>query len=198
MLIRSLQNPFLFNAEGGGSTPPANTEPQTFSLEYVRELRAENKSYRLKAGDLEKTASEAKSAADKAAADLAALSAKATKDVADAVTATNTAAAQRLIRAEVKAGAVAAGIGHADFIKLLDTSAVTVDKDGDVVVPADFWTKTKAAYPHLFSATGADKGTTSQTAPPPKPAPTGNKSAKDMTPAEYKIARERIAKGIID
>ncbi len=198
----------VFEAEGGAVTPPAAaapavatptpaaaaSEPQTFSVDYVRELRAENKGYRLKAQQLEAAANEAKAAADRAAAELTAATAKAAKEMADAVAAANTAAGQRLVRAEIRAGAKEAGLAHADFIKLLDTSAITVDKDGDVVVPADFWSSAKAALPHLFNATGADKGTTHNPVTPPKPVPATGKHARDMTDAEADAALEALVR----
>ena len=101
-----------------------------------------------------------------------------------------------LKRAELLATSTAAGLAHADFLRLIDTSAVTVGDDGKVSVPATFWSDIKTAMPHLFgAATGADRGTTSSTQTPPKPAPAGVKKAKDMSPEEFKVAMSRIAAG---
>ncbi|MBB3175590.1 hypothetical protein FHR90_003452, partial [Endobacter medicaginis] len=102
---------------------------------------------------------------------------------------------QRLIDAELKAGSIAAGLAHPDFLKLVDKSAVSVDADGAVAVPADFWAGVKASLPHLFTATGADRGTTSNPAAAPKPAPAGMKKATEMSDAEFKAALARIAAG---
>ena len=50
--------------------PPAPREPETFSKDYVRELREESKGYRLK---LSETEAKAKAAEEKAAAAVAAI-----------------------------------------------------------------------------------------------------------------------------
>ena len=195
MFIRSLSRSFLYSGttEGsGGTTPTTPPEPATFSVDYVRELRAENKGYRLKAQQLEAAATEAKNAAEKAATDLVAATAKAAKDIEARVAEVSTAAAQRLVRAEIKAGATAAGLAHMDFLKLIDTSKVAVGEDGEVVVPESFWADVKAKLPHLFAQTGADKGTTSNPAVPPKPATTGTKHVSEMTPEEAAAAEAAL------
>ena len=180
------------------SAAPASSQ-DVFPAAYVRELRDETKGYRLKAEAAEKSAAEAKAAveaaklegktaADKAAADLAAALKKADDEVKARFTEATEKANAKMIRAEVKVGAAAAGLAHPDFIRLLDTSKFTVDEDGEVVVPTDFWASLKAAQPHLFAATGADKGTTSNPAAAPKPAAQTGKHAKDMTDAEAEAA----------
>ena len=217
MFIRALMFPFLFDAKSGGAgggtaTPPAATPPaaaapsaalpsgqDVFPAAYVRELRDETKGYRLKAEAAEKTAAEAKAAveaakaegktaADKYAADLAAAVRKSEDDVKAKFAEATEKANAKLVRAEVKAGAAAAGISHADFIKLLDTSAFKVGEDGKVEVPANFWSEAKAKLPHLFTAIGADKGTTTNPGAAPKPAPTMGKHASEMTDAEADAA----------
>lgn len=204
MIIRALRDLRTFSPEGGEggdttaatvtpavtttTTPAAAAEPQSFSVDYVRELRAENKGYRLKAQQLEAAATEAKTAAEKVAAELAAYGTKAAKELEAKIAEVSGAAAQRLVRAEIKAGAVASGIAHIDFLKLIDTSAVTVGADGEVIVPDSFWADTKAKFGHLFTQTGADKGTTTNTTAPPKAAPTTAKHASEMTDAEADAA----------
>ena len=222
MRFAYLTNTRTFEAEGGGSAPaatvaatvapaapavPASAAPASsqdvFPAAYVRELRDETKGYRLKAEAAEKAASEAKAAveaakaegktaAEKAAADLAAALKKSEDDVKAKFTEATERANAKLVRAEVKVGAAAAGLAHPDFIKLLDTSKFTVDEDGEVVVPKDFWTDLKAAQPHLFAATGADKGTTSNPAATPKPAAQTGKHARDMTDAEADAALKAL------
>ena len=202
MYLRQLQLARLFSADvegSGGGTPPTHpkpevsgTEPQTFSVDYVRELRAENKGYRLKAAELERAANDAKTAAERAMADAKTASDKAAKDAADSIAAHTSKANERLIRAEIRAGAAAAGLAHSDFIRLLDTSAVKVGEDGEVQVPEGFWADAKAKLPHLFAATGADRGTTSNPAPAPKPTPAAGKRAEDLSDADYAAELARL------
>ena len=113
-----------------------------FSLEYVQELRGENAAYRNKA-------KEAKAAADAAEARLAEAEAAAT---------------QRIIRAELKAEAIKAGLLDLDGLKLADLSAVALDEHGEVSGAADVLHALKQAKPYLFGAVG----TTSRTQEPPK------------------------------
>ena len=201
MHLRHLQLARMLAPEDGGAggsgatppaTPPAPAAAQTFSHEYVRELREENKGWRLKASEMEKNATEARALADKAVADAKAASEKASKDADERVTTHTSATNARLVRAEIRAGATAAGLGHPDFLKLIDTSAVKVGEDGEVQVPEGFWAEAKSRLPHLFAATGADKGTTSHPSAPPKPAPTAQRSAKDMSKDEWRAEMKRL------
>ena len=215
MIIRALHNATTRSPDGSESGGPAaatpavlsstvaTTEPAAFSVDYVRELRAENKGYRLKAQQLEAAAATAATAAasaaadrsateGKTAADTAAALQKAADDMAVRVSEVSAAAAIRLVRSEVRAGAAASGLAHPDFLKLLDTSAIVVGEDGEVVVPADFWTDAKAKFGHLFHTTGAGAGGTTSTSAPPKPAATAAKHASEMTDAEADAALSAI------
>ncbi len=161
-------------------TPPVvipTKEPETFSREYVQELRAENASYRTRAN-------EAKTAAEVAeAAKVAALAESETK-----VTAATTAANERVIRAELKAVAVKAGMVDLDGLKLADLSKVTLDEHGEVQGADDLMKALKESKPYLF-------GTTTSTTHPGKAPPSGDpetKLAKDMTPEEYKAAKAKL------
>ncbi|MGI4793130.1 MAG: hypothetical protein ACRYG8_03410 [Janthinobacterium lividum] len=174
---------------------PRSSVPEVYTAEFVRAALAERDALKASVAKTEAKASEAKAAADKVADEARAASEKAVRDAEANVTKAAKALDDRLIRAEVRATAVAAGLAHLDFVKLVDTSAWKVDADGEVAVPEGFWAKVKADLPHLFAATGADRGTTSQTKAPPKPADPNRKSAKDMTAAEFKAAMGRIANG---
>lgn len=168
---------------GGGNPPappapsPAPPEPETFSKDYVRELRAENKGWRLKADDLAKERDTHKTAAEQAASD-------ADAKIAEA----STAADQRIVRAEMKAAALKAGMVDLDGLKLADLSKVKLNADGEVEGADELMTELKKAKPYLFGTPSTSHtGTT-----PPSKVPPEAKLAKDMTDAEYKAARAAI------
>jgi hypothetical protein len=193
MFRRYLFNSAVYSPEGG-PTPapavpvvpvvPAVTEPATFSVDYVRELRSENKGVRLKNQEIMTKLEQLEAAAN---AKVAAAEAK----IAEAVTAAD----KRIIATEMKVAAKAAGLLDLDFLKLIDTSAIKLDDKGDVQVPEDFWTKVKASKPSFFTATGADKGTTAPTGKPVVPGSVVTKAAKDMTAAEYAAAKAVLERG---
>jgi hypothetical protein len=153
------------------SVPPLAPvqEHQTLSREYVHELREESKQWRQKAQGHETAAQQAKADAEKAKAD-------ADKAVAEA----RSAADARVIRAELKAAAIKAGIIDLDGLKLLDTSEVKLDDQGDVVIPDGFFDNAKRNKPWLFGST------TSQTQSPPRQEPPRKKTAKDMDDNELR------------
>jgi len=160
-------------------SPPAPKppEPQTFSAEYVRELREENKGGRLKASEQEAAAKAAKDAATAAEA------AATTK-----ITEASAAAQQRIIRAELKAAALKAGMVDLDGLKLADLSTVKLnDETGEVEGADALMDAMKKAKPYLFGAPG-----TSNPNPPPKPTDPKAKLAKDMTPEEYAAAKAQL------
>jgi hypothetical protein len=154
------------------ATPAAQTpaqDPQTFSREYVHELREENKTWRQKAQGHETAAQQAKADVEKARA-----------DAEKAVTEARSTADQRVIRAELKAAAVRAGIVDLDGLKLLDTSGVKLGDDGEVVIPGDFFDNAKKSKPYLFGQS------TSQTQQPPRQEPPKKKSAREWSDDEMR------------
>ena len=164
-------------AAGGGGAP--KKEPETFSREYVHELREENKATRLKLHAEEtarKTAEDAAAAAGKATTD--AKTAAETEAAAKIKEATS-AADQRVIRAELKAVAVEAGMVDLDGLKLADLSTVKLDKDGEVVGAKEMMAALKKSKPYLFKEPSSSKGDD-----PPKPDPGKPKKVSEMTDDE--------------
>lgn len=151
-------------------------EPQTFSLEYVKELRAESKGYRLKLSETEQKAQAAETARVAAQAD-------ADSKIKEA----NTAAEQRIIRAELKAAALKAGMVDVDGLKLADLSKVKMNDKGEIEGADALMDEMKKAKPYLFGTVS-----TSSTVVPPKPDDNKPKSAKDMTKEEYAVFRAKI------
>jgi hypothetical protein len=160
------------------AAPPRAPEPETFSKDYVRELREENKGWRLKASEHEATAKTLKEAADKAA-----------KDAADMVTAGQKTANDRIIRAELKASALKAGMVDLDGLKLADLSKVKLNDAGDVEGADELMAEMKKAKPYLFGA-----ASTSHTGNPPKAGDPKTKTAAEMTDAEYAVAKAAMLK----
>ena len=183
MLIKRRFYRFLNDEPGAGSsaapqTPQQRTpEPEVFSKEYVRELRHENAGYRLKAQEMERKAAEAAEAAAKA------------QQTAEAKAAEREAAANaRVIKAELKAHAIKAGIVDVDALALADVSGVKFNEQGDVEGADAVIEALKKSKPYLFAQT------TASTEPAPKGGAAKPKSARDMTQDEFK--REMAARGI--
>lgn len=154
---------------GGAPTPaPPRQQPEVFSKDYVHELREENKAQRLKAQEHEaaRQAAEAKAEQHKAEAE--------TK-----ITEANTAAEQRIIRAELKAAALKAGMHDLDGLKLADLSAIKLDEHGEVIGADDLLAKLKESKPYLFVTASS-----SNPEPKPKPGEVVNKKATEMTAEE--------------
>lgn len=171
-------------AEETPVTPPANThapkEPETFSREYVVELRNESKSYRLKLQDAEKKAQDAAEAVERA-----------TKDKETALTEAQQKANDRILRSELKAAALKAGMIDLDGLKLADLSKVKLLESGDIEGAEALMEQMKKEKAYLFGAASS----TSSTAEKPKPGDTKPKKATEMTDEEYKAARKKAAAG---
>ena len=167
------------------TTPATQTaaEPQTFSREYVQELRQESAAQRTA-----RKAIEEKLTAVEAAA------AKATTDAAETVTKATTAANERIIRAELKAEAIKAGMVDLDGLKLADLSKVKLNDAGEVEGADALMTDLKKAKPYLFGAVGT---TSNPAGAAPKAGEQKQKLAPDMTKDEYAAARADIRRGIV-
>lgn len=165
----------------GGPAPapaPAPRAAETFSREYVQELRAESSGYRLKAKEQEDAR---KAAEDAATAATAAAEAR--------ITEATTAADQRIIRAELKAVAIKAGIVDLDGLKLVDLAGVKLNEKGEVEGADALIDALKTAKPYLFGTPSSSSIST-----PPGTVPPANKKASDMTPEEYAAARREATK----
>ncbi len=159
-------------------TVAAPTEKEMFSAEYVKELRAENANYRTRASEAkaEKEAAEAKVIAAQQAAD---------EKVAEASKAAN----QRIIRSELKASALKAGMVDLDGLKLADLSSISLDDKGEVVGADELMKSLKEAKPYLF---GAPSTTTTTITPPPKKEPAKPFNANKATPEEVAAEARRM------
>jgi hypothetical protein len=165
---------------GGNSTPPAPTaSKETFSREYVSELRDEAKSYRLKAAEK-----------DTALATAQARIAELEAGTKDALTKAEQAANDRVLRAELKAVAAKHGVVDvSDALKVLDLSGVKLDENGDVVGADELFEAAKKAKPYLFAAVSTSS---TQKAPPagdPKPV-----DVRTADPKDYEAAKAAFLK----
>lgn len=172
---------------GGGATPPANSggqqsqQSQTFSAEYVRELRAEAKEWREKFQALKSENATLKEAADKAA-----------KDAEGKVTAAEKAASDRILQSELKAHALKAGLVDLDALKLADLSKVKLNDKGEVEGAEALFTSLKEAKPYLFGK----PGNTSTPNDPPPANNSGTFNAKQITdPKQYEAAKASFLAG---
>lgn len=96
---------------------------------------------------------------------------------------------QRTILAELKVEALRAGIVDLDGLKFLDTTRIHLDESGDVSGTLELINQLKHAKPWLFSIPSS-----SSIAPVPPARAARQKLAKDMSDAEYRIARANIIK----
>lgn len=165
-------------------------QPETFSREYVTEIREEAKTWRERAqakdaeiAKAKKDAEDAKMAADKIADD-------AKKEAKTQTDAAKKAADDRIIMAELRTEAIKAGMVDLDGLKLADVSTVKIKEDGTVEGAEALLTALKTAKPYLFGA--ARQGFSSQN--PPKPGETGKIDATKLKPDEYAAAREKITR----
>jgi hypothetical protein len=94
---------------------------------------------------------------------------------------------QRLIRAELKAEAVRAGMVDLDGLKLVDATAVTLTADGEVAGAAALMQTLRRAKPWLFGQPSA-----SSAAMPPPVQVSGPRRATDMTYEEWQAARSEL------
>lgn len=158
------------------SETAANPEPtetsvkEMFSREYVAELRTESEAWQKKH--------------QKALAELN----KIKQETQAQLTQTQQNARERIIRAELKALAMNAGLRDLDGLKLADLSAVTLKDDGALDGAADMLAALKEAKPYLFTE---PERSTSPSERPPAPNPAAPASVKELPDDAYQ--RERSA-----
>lgn len=138
---------------GGNITPAAPVKPETFSKEYVHELREENKSWRTKHNEGQTAYAVEKARADAAEVARDAAKAEAQKE-ADA----------RVMRAELKSVALKHGIVDLKGLALLDLTGLKMNADGELEGADALFEAAKTASPWLFGS----KNTGSTNAPPEK------------------------------
>lgn len=163
---------------GAGGTPKTPAQPEVFSREYVHELREENKSWRTKHQE--------EAAARKTADDAVA---KAGTETATKIKEAQTVADQRVIRAELKAAALKAGMVDLDGLKLADLSKVKLNDEGEVEGADELMEAMKKAKPYLFGEPSSSNG-----AKPPKPGNQTPKLATEMTDEEYRKERAKLTR----
>jgi cell division septum initiation protein DivIVA len=160
------QIPMSETTTAGDPAPTPTTH--TFSADYVRELRAENRTTRLKAQELEAQLQQATEAGKKLADEFAAKQ-----------TSISDAAKAAMTRSELKVHALKAGMVDLDGLKLLDLSSIKLTDTGEIENAEAILKAAKEAKPWLFSMTTAN--TTSSTSQPPKPAEPKIADARNMS-----------------
>ncbi|MDE1897190.1 MAG: hypothetical protein KGH91_08955 [Rhodospirillales bacterium] len=96
----------------------------------------------------------------------------------------------RIIRAELKAEAVKAGMVDLDGLKLIEASALQVNEDGEVEDAPAVLAKLKRAKPWLFGGGKSSSSTSSA----PKPEPLRQRMASEMSRDEWLSARAALLK----
>lgn len=163
---------------GGGGNPQGGSggaDRSTFSREYVSELREEAKTWRLKFQERDGQFNEmSKKLTDTEAAHKTALT--------DADTRAN----QRVMRAELKAHAVKAGLVDMEALELLDLSSVKFNDKGELEGVDELFEAAKKAKPYLFGS--QNTGSTEKKPPPAENTP---KDVRKLTAAEYEAEKAK-------
>jgi hypothetical protein len=94
---------------------------------------------------------------------------------------------RQLVRAELKAAALRAGMIDLDGLKLLDTTGLKLDEAGELREGSDVMRKLRIAKPWLFG--GANSS--SAASPPPAQSPQ-NRRATEMSHDEWRAARSEM------
>lgn len=162
-------------AAGDSAAGGAKPEPENFSREYVKELREESARYRTRAQDAEAKIKEAEQRAALAAQALVEAEAKVR------------AGDERLLLAELRGAALRAGMVDLDGLKLADLSTVTLSEAGEVEGAEALLHALKSATPYLFRAVS-----TCSTQPPPPREKPQQKSATEMSGAEWAAKKREL------
>lgn len=94
----------------------------------------------------------------------------------------------KLIRAELKAEAVKAGMIDLDGLKLIDASEVQLNEAGELQDAGAVLTRLKRAKPWLFGGGGSS----SAAANPPRPEPPRARHANELSHEEWVLARAAL------
>jgi len=94
----------------------------------------------------------------------------------------------RVIRAELKAEAIRAGMIDLDGLKLLDAGSVKLNEQGELQDGAAVLARLKRAKPWLFGAPASS----SAAATPPRPEPPRIRHANEMSHDEWQAARAAL------
>ncbi len=95
----------------------------------------------------------------------------------------------RIVRAELKAEALRAGMVDLDGLKLLDTSAVTLNENGEVEGAEPLMRELRRSKPWLFGAASSSSTAGAPAAQPPKP-----RLATEMNFDDWQRARAELLK----
>ena len=99
-----------------------------------------------------------------------------------------TEAQARLIRAELKAEALRAGMVDLDGLKLLNLDEVKLTESGEVADAANLLARLKRAKPWLFG----NAASSSSSANPPRPEPPRHRHANEVSHEEWLAARAAL------
>lgn len=159
------------SATASRQAPPAMPAKEHFSKEYVAELRAESEAWQKKH--------------QKALAELG----KIKQDTQQQVTQTQQTARERIIRAEMKALAMGAGLRDLDGLKLADLSTVTLKDDDTLDGAAEMLVALKEAKPYLFTETERN---TSPSRQPPAPKAAEPADVSQLPSEEYERSKHAL------
>jgi hypothetical protein len=98
----------------------------------------------------------------------------------------------RLLRSELKAEAVRAGMIDLDGLRLIDLPALKLNEQGEVEGATTLLQDLRKSKPWLFMAASHSSSSNPSNVPPA--APPKQKMATEMTDAEYRTARAAILK----
>ena len=93
----------------------------------------------------------------------------------------------RLVQSELKNHAIRAGMIDLDLLKLIDTSALKPNGNGDIPEAMEALSKLQREKPWMFA-----NSSSSQPTPAPAPEPLKTRNALAMTRTEWQAARERL------
>ncbi|MDE8348929.1 MAG: hypothetical protein POG74_05515, partial [Acidocella sp.] len=96
--------------------------------------------------------------------------------------------ADKLIRAELKAEAIRAGMVDLDGLKFLDLAEITLDRQGEVTDAPNILAKLKRAKPWLFGQSASS----SAAAHAPRPEPPRTRHANELSHEDWLTARAAL------